>query len=148
MLLLIPVLAVVLWLLVRAPMAPVPAAAAETPEQEIALSDEMVEIDWEIPPAYQPTGRDPMQLAPPAFLEVEAPEPQARVGVNLTLRGILYSEDGPLAMIGSALVQEGQRVSGATVIKIDRDSVEFEMEGRRWRQTVSERPARSEQDTP
>jgi len=87
-----------------------------------------------------------MQLAPPAFLEVESTEPPTRVGVNLTLRGILYSEDRPLAMVGSSLVQEGQQVAGATIVKIDKSSVEFEMDGRRWRQTVSERRALPGQD--
>jgi hypothetical protein len=118
------------------------------PEAEVTPADETSdEIDWQIPPLYQPRGRDPMQLAPPTFLETESTEPQTKVQVNLTLRGILYSEDKSLAMIGANLVQEGQQISGATVVKIEKDSVEFEMDGRRWKQTVSERVTPSEPDT-
>ncbi len=137
MLLLIPVLAVVLWLLIRGPAATISTAAAETPDPETVLSHEAEEIDWEIPPIYQSSGRDPMQLAPPAFVDEDSTEPQTKVRANLTLRGILYSEDESLAMIGTSLVHEGQQVSGATVVKIDKDSVEFEMDGRRWKQMVS-----------
>jgi hypothetical protein len=137
MLLLIPVLAVVLWFLIRDPMATVSTTAAETPDPETIRSHEAEDIDWEIPPIYQSSSRDPMQLAPPAFLDEDSTEPQTKVQVNLTLRGILYSEGESLAMIGTSLVHEGQQVSGATVIKIDKDSVEFEMDGRRWKQKVS-----------
>jgi type II secretory pathway component PulC len=137
MFLLIPVLAVVLWLLIRDPAATIATAAAETPDHETIRSHEAEDVDWEIPPIYQSSGRDPMQLAPPAFVDEDSAEPQTKVRVNLTLRGILYSEDESLAMIGTSLVHEGQQVSGATVVKIDKDSVEFEMDGRRWKQVVS-----------
>ena len=52
-----------------------------------------------------------------------------------------------MAMIGANLVQEGQQVAGATVVKIEKDSVEFEMDGQRWKQMVSERTTPSEPDT-
>ena len=147
MLLLIPVLAIVLWLLVRKPMAPAPVAAAETLANKVTPSSEMVEIDWQRPPVYQPSGRDPMQMAPPTFLEPDSAEPETKARVNITLRGILYSEDKSMAMIGANLVQEGQQVVGATIVKIEKDSVEFEMDGQRWKQMVSERATPSEPDT-
>jgi len=148
MLVLIPILAVVLWLLVRNPIATVPAAASETPGDEVTPVEEASDrIDWEIPPLYQPSGRDPMQMAPPTFLEPDSPAPEAKARLNIALRGILYSEDKSMAMIGANLVQEGQQVAGATVVKIEKDSVEFEMDGQRWKQMVSERTTPSEPDT-
>ncbi|MBI4974429.1 MAG: hypothetical protein HZC19_01230 [Candidatus Omnitrophica bacterium] len=42
---------------------------------------------------------------------------------TLILNGIMYLEDGPQAIINDALVREGDIVKGATVIKINKDSV-------------------------
>ena len=139
MLLLIPVLAIVLWRLVREPLQGVPAQASEAVDGKITVPQvgEEIEIDWELPPVYQPAGRDPMQLVP-AAVTVEEPTPTwTRERVNLVLQGILYSEDRPMAMIGTNLVREGEQIAGVTVVKITRDSVAFEMDGQRWTQTVS-----------
>ncbi len=45
-------------------------------------------------------------------------------------------EDTPHAVVGSQIVREGEKVSGATVVKIDKESVTFEMDGKRWMQTI------------
>jgi hypothetical protein len=49
----------------------------------------------------------------------------------------LHSADKPAAIVDTQVVHEGQRVSGATVEKIDRDGVQFERNGRRWKQTIN-----------
>jgi hypothetical protein len=84
-------------------------------------------IDWEIPAPYPKTLRDPMQFG------------SAKVqmyGGGLIIKGIVYSEDNPSAIIGSQIVHEGDEVSGATVIRINKNSVEFEMNGKKWTQKV------------
>jgi len=85
------------------------------------------EINWQRPPAYPETLRDPTQFGPAATA-------QARLG-SLTVRGIVYSND-PSAVIGTRIVRTGDEISGAKVIKINQDSVEFEMNGERWTQKV------------
>jgi len=56
--------------------------------------------------------------------------------IKLQVRGIAFSHDKPSAVIGTTIVHEGDIVSGATVVRIDRDSVEFEINGHRWTQRV------------
>jgi hypothetical protein len=152
MVLLIPVLAVVLWLLVREPMQPHSAAAAEevTAPTESGTVDasetEYLGIEWEIPPLYQSSGRDPMQLAPPETEAGPARVTQTYERFNLPLRGILYSEDRPVAMIGTSLAHEGQQIDGVTIVEITRESVEFEANGQRWTQTISDLAIPSRRD--
>lgn len=56
--------------------------------------------------------------------------------VRLKVRGIAYSYDRPSAVIGTTIVHEGDVVLGATVVKISRGSVEFEVNGETWMQKV------------
>ena len=55
---------------------------------------------------------------------------------ELAVRGILYSQDKPSAVIGNQIVHEGEKVSGATIQKINKDSVEFELDGKKWTQQI------------
>lgn len=55
---------------------------------------------------------------------------------QLALNGILYSEDSPSAIVGNKIVKEGDTVNGAKVIKINKDTVEFEKDGRTWTQKL------------
>jgi hypothetical protein len=50
------------------------------------------------------------------------------------LKGILYSEDNPSALIGETIVREGDIIDGVKVVKINRDTVEFEKDGEKWTQ--------------
>lgn len=84
-------------------------------------------IDWQIPALYPTTLRDPMKI-----VRVTAAANEAG---TLTITGIVYS-DTPSAVINNQIVSEGDKVSGATVVKINRDSVEFEMNGKKWKQKV------------
>jgi outer membrane biosynthesis protein TonB len=103
-------------------------AGAKTfgPSNTIAASKG--EIDWQIPDTYPTTLRDPMQ-----FGSVTT----ALNGTgNLIVKGIVYSKEKPSAVIDNQIVHEGEKVSGATVVKINKDSVELEMNGKRWTQKV------------
>jgi len=86
-------------------------------------------IDWQIPEAYPTTLRDPMQ-----FKQVAMPTPD-ETG-KLSIKGILYSQENPSVIIGIEILHEGDKVSGATIVKINKESVEFEMNGKKWTQKV------------
>ncbi|MBN2456974.1 MAG: hypothetical protein JXB29_10660 [Sedimentisphaerales bacterium] len=126
---LIPVLAVVMILLfiralggfkVKKPM-------AESLGQQKVQSNSSEKINWEIPPLYPATLRDPMKYGTAAA--------QMELG-GLTVKGIVYSEDEPSAVISNQVVREGEEIFGAKVTKINKDSVEFEMNGKKWTQKV------------
>jgi hypothetical protein len=61
---------------------------------------------------------------------------QAEAGGLIAVKGIVYSKDNPSAVIGSQIVHEGDKVSGATIVKINEKSVDFEMNGKKWTQKV------------
>ena len=85
-------------------------------------------IDWQIPDPYPTVLRDPMQFGSVAT---------AQTGTSgLIIKGIVYSKDNPSAVIGSQIVHEGDKVSGATIVKINEKSINFEMNGKKWTQKV------------
>lgn len=84
-------------------------------------------VDWQIPAPYPTTLRDPMQKGSGG---------SSAQGGELAVRGILYSQDKPSAVIGSQIVHEGGKVYGATIQKINKDSVDFEMNGKKWTQQI------------
>jgi hypothetical protein len=53
---------------------------------------------------------------------------------KVALKGILYSEDNPSALIGETIVAEGDIIDGVKVVKINKDTVEFEKDGEKWTQ--------------
>ena len=55
---------------------------------------------------------------------------------KLVVKGIVYSDDDPSAVVGNRIVHEGDEIMGARVVKINRDSVVFEMDGKEWTQQV------------
>jgi outer membrane biosynthesis protein TonB len=91
------------------------------------------QIDWEIPEPYPTTLRDPMQLGPVAAVNNQT---ENRELVKLIVKSILYSEDNSSAIISNRIVHEGDQIQGASIAKISKDSVEFEMNGKKWTQKV------------
>jgi outer membrane biosynthesis protein TonB len=91
------------------------------------------QIDWKIPEPYPTTLRDPMQLGP---VKIETDQAESGNLIKLSVKSILYSEDGSSAVIDNRIVHEGERVRGAKVMKINKDTVEFEMNGKTWTQEV------------
>ncbi len=86
------------------------------------------DIDKETPVLRPATLRNPMEFGSATIAQDETGK--------LIVKGVLYSKDNPSAIIGSQIVHEGDEVSGATVVKINEDSIEFEMNGKRWIQEV------------
>jgi len=106
--------------------------AAKNNAASIAAAGANKKIDWQIPERYPTTLRDPMQFGP-AGTTAQAG------GGQLIVTGILHVEVNPSASsasIGNQIVREGEKILGATVVKINKDSVEFEMNGKRWTQKV------------
>ena len=140
---LIPILAIGLVVVLKHPLgARSTAKAAGTPPSETVrpvIPD--VNLVWAVPALYEPGSRDPMQLTPPpAAVAVENADTTAHPTeppVDLIVAVILYTEDKPAAIVDTQVVHEGQQISGATVEKIDQDGVQFERNGRRWKQPVN-----------
>lgn len=107
-------------------------AAAET----AMPGDSDIQINWQIPAPYPTTLRDPMRLSSAAALAeglaAGGGVEEIAIDKGIVVRAIYYSEQGRSAVIGDEIVYEGQKVLGATVIKITKDSVEFERNGRRF----------------
>jgi len=108
-------------------------ASVENNASSVVTADFNTKIDWEIPAPYPTTLRDPMRLGPAAIAQTGT---ETRTFVKLIVKGILYTEDSRSAVIGNQIVHEGEKMRGVTVVKISRDSVEFEMSGKRWTQKV------------
>lgn len=52
------------------------------------------------------------------------------------ISGIIYSEDKPSAILGGRIIHEGDTQYGIKIIKIHKDKVEFEENGKRWTQRL------------
>lgn len=133
MVVLVPVLFVVMVIVFTQVLKPSSGRATEArtikPSGAIASSNN--KIDWKIPELYPTTLRDPMEFGP----VTSTADTQADTG-KLIVKGIVYSKDNPSAVIGDEIVYEGDIVSGITIVKINRDSVEFEKDGKKWTQKV------------
>jgi predicted small secreted protein len=89
-------------------------------------------------PKEEPVQQEPTQRIEPRILGT--PEPGAHSSQQrprLVVKGIVYSERNPSALVGKDIVHEGDTISGAQVVKIRSDSVEFSFNGTTWRQSVS-----------
>jgi hypothetical protein len=137
MVILVPVLFVVLIFVLLQVLGPAPRGTRGGTENGTVntVAAGSTKIGWQIPELYPASLRDPMQLP-------RATTPTAVQSGQLTVTGILYSEGNPSsssASINGRPVYEGETILGATVVKIYKDSVEFEMSGRTWTQRVVKR---------
>jgi len=107
--------------------------ATEDNVSSVATADSNTIIDWEIPAPYSTTLRDPMRLGPVTTTQAET---EVSTIAKLIVKSILYTEDNPSAVIGNRIVYEGEQIQDVSVIKISKDSIEFEMNGKRWTQKV------------
>lgn len=88
------------------------------------------EIDWKIPEPYPDNLRDPMQKISVSTASIDKTEDE------FLIRGIVYSTDNPSAVIGAQIVYQGDTYEGAKIIKINRNSIEFERDGKTWEQKI------------
>jgi hypothetical protein len=102
------------------------------------------QIDWEVPPEYPETLRDPMENTwrqdPATGKWVEETivvvdddggeqQQQSLIDVGIALRSILWAETGRSIVVGDEILYEGDTIFGVTIKKINKDSVEFEKGG-------------------
>jgi len=123
------VLVVLVVLLIQALTIPSPdSSSAADVQPEVTTAGADGKIDWPIPEPYPENLRDPTQ-----FGTVH----QGPSGTSeLVVKGIVYSSDNPSAVVGDRIAHEGDEVFGARVVKINKDSVEFEADEKRFTQKV------------
>ena len=55
---------------------------------------------------------------------------------DVSLNGIFYTKDNPLAVVDGEMVREGDVINGVKVIRIHQSKVEFEFSGHKWTQEI------------
>jgi hypothetical protein len=115
-----------------------PQKVAGPKKSAIAKASEVAagkKIEWKIPEPYPTTLRDPMQFGPAAAAQTDQTD-QIIDTSGIVVKGIVYSEIHPCAIIGDKILHLGDKVSGVTIVKIHENSVEFEVNGKKWTQKV------------
>ncbi|MBN2592835.1 MAG: hypothetical protein JXA81_04950 [Sedimentisphaerales bacterium] len=146
MVIMMPILAIIMVFAFRQVLSKAPqnTKGNETDDTPVVTpnADSGNEIDWQIPEPITIITRDPTKLADESNT-LNGGENAERNGAANTenhgaiiIKDIVYSTDKPSAVIGSQIVYVGDKIHGMTVVKIDRDSVEFEKDGNRWEQNV------------
>jgi hypothetical protein len=145
MVIMVPILAIIMIFAFRQVLSNAPSqteGAGTDDAPVVAKADTGTEIDWKIPEPIQITEKDPAKLPDESDNQnqqqnQETAEPDNATG-TIIIRDIVFSRDKPSAVIGSKIVYVGDVINGATIVKIDRDGVEFEKNGDRWEQMVRE----------
>ncbi|OHB83473.1 MAG: hypothetical protein A2Z38_02055 [Planctomycetes bacterium RBG_19FT_COMBO_48_8] len=144
MIIMVPILAIIMIFAFRQILSKPPrktkGAGIEDAPVVVTNVDSSHEIDWKIPEAISVIPRDPIKLpgetdAQNAEQNETANKPKEEV---IIVRAIVYSNDKPSALIGTKIVYVGDKVNDATIVKINRDSIEFEKDENRWVQKVHE----------
>jgi hypothetical protein len=86
-------------------------------------------VGWEIPPSLPDNLRDPTGFG---YVASQNKQDEGRPAV----KGIVFSEDHPCAVVGDRIISVGETVQGATVVKINPNSVEFSKGEQKWTQEV------------
>ncbi len=128
--LIVPILAIILILVLYRSFAGSSKPVTQGPASTIAVdaAGTGVAIVWQRPEPYPVYMRDPTQIS-------AAGSYVAGTG-SIAIRGIVYSDDEPSAIIGAEIKHEGDMVGEAKIVKINNDSVEFAMNGKTWTQRV------------
>lgn len=136
----IPILAIILIFIFRQVLSKSPRKTKGDPAGDVALTvadDPGHEIDWQIPEPLPEIMRDPIQFpAQNNTQEEDPPTVDTKKSELLNLGTIVYSHDKPSAVVNGRIVHIGDEVNGVTILKINRDSVEFEKDGEKWIQKV------------
>jgi hypothetical protein len=94
------------------------------------------EINWQLPDVYPDSLRDPMRAAsvirPTVDRNGNIENPVENVP-QLDLRVIMWS-DNPSILIGTVILHEGEEINGVKILKINKDSIEFEKDGKKYEQ--------------
>jgi hypothetical protein len=138
----VPVLAIIMIFAFRQVLSKAPretkGAGTDDAPVVVANADSGHEIDWKIPEPIAVIMKDPIKL--PDESNTQNGNPNETTGKVTTgtiiVRDIVYSHDKSSAVIDSKIRYEGDKINGVTILKINRDSIEFEKDGDRWEQNV------------
>lgn len=112
----------------KQPAGEITSIPADTAAGEVFVPADL-EINWVRPEVYPLTLADPMQ--PRSFGSHSSGE--------LIVTGIVFS-DQSMAIIAGEMISQGEEIFGVTVVKINKDSVEFEnKDGERFTRKVGRR---------
>jgi hypothetical protein len=142
MVIMVPILAIVMIFTFRQVLSKAPrktkGAGTDETTVVVASADSGHEIDWKVPEPISVMTRDPIKLPDESGTqngEEDETANKPNQGV-IIVRDIVYSHDRPSAVIGTKIVYVGDKVNDATILKINRDSIEFEKDGDRWKQNT------------
>ena len=148
MVIMVPILAIIMIFAFRQVLSKAPrkTKGAGTDETTIVVTsaDSGHEIDWKVPEPISVMTRDPIKLPEQTDTQNAEQNTEENGTANktnqgvITVRDIVYSHDRPSAVIGTKILYEGDKVNDATIIKINRNSIEFEKNGEKWEQKVRE----------
>jgi len=143
MVIMVPVLAIIMIFAFRQVLSKAPRKTEGAGTEDITVvanADAGHEIDWKIPEPIAVITRDPIKLPDESNTQnTDQNETTGEVTAGtIIIRDIVYSKDKPSAVIGSKIVYVGDKINDVTIVKIDRDSIEFEKDGDRWEQNVRE----------
>lgn len=112
------------------------AATQSEDETQVQSSGKIKQAaDWILPEPLPADLRDPIKpVAKKTGPGSEGPESFGPG--DFSVRGIVFSKTRPSAIVNNMIVVEGETLNGAMIINIEKDSVEFEMDGNRWIQQV------------
>jgi len=129
MLMLMPVLFIVMiFVVTRALKQPASSSAAVGTSAKNAAESNSVKINWKVPDVYPTNMRDPMQAG--------SAKSDTDSSGNVIIKGIIYSKDKPAVLIDDKIMHQGDKVAGATIVKINSKNVEFEKNDKAWTQEV------------
>ena len=133
--LLVVFLAVIYYVFISSPAAKPVVAAVPAKVEVVPVAVKEEAILWKTPDAYPLNMFDPMALSSSAETVI-IPDSNIPVAISLAVKGIVFSEDKPSAIINGEVVYEGQTIDGATVTKINRKNVQFLADSKTWTQEV------------
>jgi hypothetical protein len=73
-----------------------------------------------------------------AYLAANPDSISAGIPKTGVITGITYNENKSFAVIGTHIVGEGDTIDGVKIIKINKETVEFEKDGKSWTQGINE----------
>ncbi len=140
MVILIPILFIIMIFMFRQVLSKAPQETEGSTNDDSSVTTAVRsdgEIDWRIPEPIPMQIRDPIKpgvrTAMPNMWQTDSNNIEM-----LSVRGILYSQDKPSAVIGNKILHLNDKIDNATIVQIDRDFVVFEKDGRRWTKKVAE----------
>ena len=104
--------------------------SASSQTKSVAASGEII---WQVPEPVSENVRDPMRASSYSYSGSKDSSSSGLFGHEgqIILRGIVYSSEKPLAIIGHQIVGEGEKIGDFSVLKINEHEVEVEKNGQR-----------------